>query len=145
MACVVFTEYPCLEELYTVPVSSVVCIQLLASFGVYIMTGIVSVFESERNGQVVQSGRRHPESRRQFEGVFVSLAHSGPLSASPGSKVSSSHLCCVPAKALKIITGRGRKEMLCKNKTRNVKLFSLMIMGYKPEMMGGGGGVIDSI
>lgn len=72
----------------------------------------------------------------------MSLAHSGPLSASPGSEVSSSQLCREPAKALKIITGRGRKEMLCKNKTRNVKLFSLIIMGDKPQIMGGG--VIDS-
>lgn len=123
--------------------SSVVCIQLLASFGVYIMTGIVSVSESERSGQVVQSGRRYPKSSRQCEGVFVNLAHSGPLFALPGSEVSSSQLCRVPAKALKIITGRGGKEMFCKNKTRNVKLFSLIIMGCKPQMMGGSG-VIDS-
>lgn len=75
----------------------------------------------------------------------MSLAHSGCLSAPPGSEVSSSQLCRVPAKALKIITGRGRKEMFCKNKMRNVKLFSLIIMGYKPQMIGGGGrGVIDS-
>lgn len=33
--------------------------------------------------------------------------------------------------------------MFCKSKTRNVKLFSLIIMGNKPQMMGGGG-VIDS-
>lgn len=87
-------------------------------------------------------GEDTPKSSRQCEGVFVSLAHSGPRSALPGSEVSSSQLCRVPTKALKIITGRGRKEMFCKNKTRNVKLFSLIIMGYKPQMMGGG--VIDS-
>lgn len=81
---VVYTVTRVISSVYTVPmfsgrhilylVSYVVCIQLLVSLAVYIMTDVMCVFEHRGSGQVARWRRGHPKGSKHFKGFCETIS-----------------------------------------------------------------------